>query len=106
MLVLNQNPAQAGISREAELKFAKEYGNWARELVRQGVSVDGEKLKSDTPIMRIVNGHAETKSDGGEKIAGFFLITAADYEQAVKIAETCPHAKYGGTIEVREIDQF
>src|ERR1051325_7511119 len=35
MLVLNQNPAQAGISREAELKFAKEYGNWARELVRQ-----------------------------------------------------------------------
>ena len=107
MLVLNENPAQVGIPRETELQYAKEYGKWARQLVQQGVSVDGQKLRSDTPVVRIVDGHpVDSKNTNGDKIAGFFLITAADYEQAVRIAETCPHAKYGGTIEVREIDRF
>lgn len=107
MLVLNENPAQVAIPRETELKFAKEYGNWARRLSQRGVFVDGEKLKSDAPVVRIVNGHSAALQNGSsEKIAGFFLISATNYQEAVKIAETCPHAKYGGTIEVREIDQF
>lgn len=106
MLVLYQNPLQAGISRETEMKYAKEYGNWARDLTRQGAAVDGEKLKNDVPFVRIVQGHAEAAQNSNDKIAGFFLITASDYQQAIKIAETCPHAKYGGTVEVREIDHF
>jgi hypothetical protein len=107
MLVLNENPAQRGISRETELQVAKEYGNWARQLSQQGLFVDGNKLKNDVPVVKIINGHpVAMENTSGEKIAGFFLISAANYQQAIKIAETCPHAKYGGTIEVREIDRF
>jgi hypothetical protein len=37
-------------------------------------------------------------------IGGYFLIRARDYQQAVSIAENCPHLRYGGTIEIRQID--
>ncbi|MCI0556474.1 MAG: hypothetical protein L0287_36490 [Anaerolineae bacterium] len=29
---------------------------------------------------------------------------ARDSEEAIRIAESCPHLKYGGRIEVRRID--
>jgi hypothetical protein len=37
-------------------------------------------------------------------IGGLFAIKADDYEKAVEIARECPHLKYGGRIELREIE--
>ena len=44
--------------------------------------------------------YAESK----ELLGGFYLIAAADYGEACRIAESCPHLKYGGGIEIRQID--
>jgi hypothetical protein len=109
MLVLRENQATHA-SREEELRIAKEYGSWARELMGRGVLSDGEKLMDEARTLTLVDGRlliskAETNQrDAG--IAGYFLIKAQNYEQAMKIAESCPHLKYGGTIEVRQIDRF
>ena len=44
--------------------------------------------------------YSETK----EIVGGYFQIRAASYEEAVEIAEGCPHLEFGGSIEIREID--
>ena len=113
MLVLRQTRDQdQQRTAEEELRIAKEYGNWARQLSRQGISVNGEKLKDEARTLRMVDGRPAGANEinrtgsGFANIAGFFLIKTTGYEHAVKIAESCPHLKYGGTIEVREIDRF
>lgn len=111
LLVLREPPALAKpVSPEEERRIVTEYSNWARQLGEQGVLVDGEKLKTEARLLRLVNGRpvaAENPTDPQqETIGGYFLIAAQDYERAVKIAESCPHLKYGGTIEVRQIDRF
>ena len=111
MLVLRQTPEQSKHgSAEEELRIAKEYGNWARQLTEQGVLADGEKLKDEARILSVVDGRPVASASPVDQnrmgIAGYFLIKAQDYEQAIKVAESCPHLKYGGMIEVRQIDRF
>ena len=38
-----------------------------------------------------------------EIVGGYFMVKAADYEEAVTLSKTCPHLRYGGRIELREI---
>ncbi len=111
MLVLRRNPERGKHgSAEEELRIVKEYGNWARRLTQEGVLADGEKLKDQVRILSNVDGRPVASEPAVDlsraNIAGYFLIKAQNYEQAIKVAESCPHLKYGGTIEVREIDRF
>ena len=52
---------------------------------------DGETVMTDGPF-------AETK----EGLGGFYLIEAADLDEALELAATCPGVKYG-SIEVRPV---
>lgn len=111
MLVLRSATQQSQpLSPDEVMQRVREYGNWAGQLRQQGVRVDGEKLRNEARILRASDERAaasENRSDKSmETIAGYFLIEARDYEHAVKIAEGCPHLKYGGSIEVRQIDRF
>ena len=96
-------------SNEQIMSTVREYGKWAGDLRRQGINVDGEKLKPDVRVLRAVDGHTVSETRAAtdpETIGGYFVIEAADYQQALRIAEGCPHLKYGGFIEVRQIDLF
>ncbi|HEX8920306.1 MAG TPA: YciI family protein [Pyrinomonadaceae bacterium] len=111
MLVLRSAPEKSPSDSSGEvMQRVREYGNWAGQLRQQGVRASGERLKSEARVLRTTNGRAvvsETPAwTSAETIAGYFLIEARDYEQALKIAEGCPHLKYGGTIEVRQIARF
>ena len=44
-------------------------------------------------------------SETKEVIGGYFAIEAAGYDEAVQLLEDHPHLSYGGTVEVREIDE-
>lgn len=47
---------------------------------------------------------AGVESDGGANpVAGFSIVSASDLEAAVAIAQSCPMARYGGSIEIAEI---
>ncbi|RPD41491.1 YciI family protein [Chitinophaga barathri] len=53
-----------------------------------------------------VLGHDKSVTDGPyaeikESIGGVTVIRAESYEEAVKIAETCPIFELGGTVEIR-----
>lgn len=86
----------------------QEYVQWVRSVRSSGRIANGEKLKAEGRSMQIRNGKLEIESHPLESrqlvIGGYFLIQAANYEEALRIASSCPHLKYGGIIEVRQID--
>lgn len=111
VLLLRSAPGQRqSRSSDEIIRMVEEYSRWAGHLRGQGVHVDGEKLASETLILRGPGGRDEVPENhmgaSRDAIAGYFLIRARDYEQAVRIAEACPHLKYGGTVEVRRIERF
>ncbi len=86
------------------------YGSWAYEYGAKKVLVAGERLEETG---KIISMPGETVSVVNIKsiydprvTSGYFIIEAENYDEAVKVALTCPHIKYGGNIEIREITDF
>jgi hypothetical protein len=75
-----------------------EYANWARELRKKGTPISGVKLHDEATFIGESLPGNET-----HRIAGYFLIEAKDFPTASEIAKKCPHAKYGGEIEIRRV---
>lgn len=93
-------------TREEQQQILAEYMAWTDSLKAQGVHLASEELKPGGRVLsteqgRIVDGpFTETK----EAVGGFFLISAANVDQAMRIARECPHFNYGGTVELREVN--
>jgi len=94
---------------EHETDRVIEYTAWARTIAQSNHMLGGAKLQYDGRLMRRIDGRLDVLDISAygedEQIAGYFLIQAADYSEAEKIAASCPHLKYGGLIELRQIDQ-
>ena len=90
--------AQAGEDRVAE------YSAWARSLAQRGFLVDGAELSSSGVLLAQTGPRLDVvpRSDQGV-LAGYFIIRAADGEEAERVARECPHLKYQGTISLRPI---
>lgn len=85
------------------------YDAWAGGLAAEGKLAGGEKLRDGQG--RVVRGAGASRrtTDGPfaetrEVVGGYFLLDAADYDEAVRLAGGCPHLEYGGTVEIREIE--
>ena len=87
------------ISPDRMKAIIAEYSAWAGRLAAAGQLVSAEKL-SDSPAQWLGGSVATTD---GATVGGFFLIRARDLAEARRIAEGCPHLKYGGRIELRPI---
>lgn len=85
-----------------------EYRGWAVGVAREGSFVAGEKL-DETGILLEVPGSEGAALPGGDdgsplgRLAGYFVISAADRAEALAIAGTNPHLRHGGRIVVRPI---
>lgn len=74
------------------------YRNWARGLREDGISMKGIKLQSTVRFL----GKSPAMTE--EILSGYFMIDVASIDEAVRIAQSCPHLLYGGVIEVRPVD--
>jgi hypothetical protein len=90
----------------------QKYNTWMDKLQKSGNLVSLNKLK-DNDFGRNLKGfgthlivtdgpYAETK----EIIGGYWIITAKDYNEAVKLVSDCPTLEYGGRIEIREVEEL
>jgi hypothetical protein len=112
MLLLHEpTDGNEDVSAQEIQEIIGEYISWKESLEAKGLLTGGEKLadeggkhlRSNGGEIRVTDGpFAEVK----EALAGFFSIIADDYESAVELSKTCPHLKYGGWIELREIDEY
>ena len=99
----------SSLSPEEIKQAIAKYSAWREGLEAEGRLAGANKLKDEggkslsrtNGSVRVVDGpFAEAK----EVIGGYFVIEAADYEEAVEISRGCPHLAFGGRIELREVD--
>ena len=100
VLLLHETGRALPASEEARL--VAEYSAWAVELRRQGVVIDGEKLDEPRWLLG-PGGRREERGPTRGALAGYFLLDAADAAAALALAETCPHLRHGGSVELRRI---
>ena len=77
------------------------YTAWADTLRAQGRLVSAEKLEDGNGRWL---GELPPEGPPASDIGGFFLIRARSWAEAEAIAATGPHIGYGGTIELRAIE--
>ena len=109
MLLLHEPPGgMDGLSPEEIQSVIQEYSAWAAGLAERDQHAGGGKLTNEGGRLlskeggelRVVDGpYTEAK----EVMGGFFMVLADDYDEAVTIAQGCPHLRHG-RIEIRQID--
>lgn len=104
MLLLYDDPsAWATFSPEEMQKALEKYMAWLNKPYNVGsmrLGPDaGRVIRSKGGKPQVADGpYSETK----EVLGGYYLIEAADYNEAVQRSLDHPHIEYGGTIEVRQ----
>jgi hypothetical protein len=112
LFLLHQNTDRPKPSSPAEFgAIMKEYMAWTERLRAEGRHKGGEKLTEDPGKVLRPNGGRTVVTDGPyaeskEVVGGYYVVSAADYAEAVRVAEGSPHLKFGGRIEIRQIDQM
>ncbi|MGE0354597.1 MAG: YciI family protein [Gemmatimonadales bacterium] len=106
MLLLYED---AGFHRDGEPpeSFVAEYSGWGHRLAESGREVSGEELAPSARLLAPADsGSTVAARDVGStagQLAGFFIISARDYADAVSVARTHPHLRHGGRVVVREV---
>lgn len=104
LLLLHEAPKITSLSPDAMQAIIQKYKTWSDTLKQTGRLVEANKLRRDGRVMRGVSVKDGPYAEGKEVIGGYFMIEAANYDQAVQVARECPNLELDGTIEVREIE--
>jgi hypothetical protein len=112
LFLLQDNPSDyANLSPSDMQRIVAEYTQWAQHLAAQGKLVAGEKLADEGG--KHLRSHKGTVvvTDGPfieskEVLGGYFVVEASDYDDAVAIAKTCPHIRYGAGTILRRIEEM
>ncbi|MDZ4771918.1 MAG: YciI family protein [Planctomycetota bacterium] len=110
MLVLRDDPKQFASMSPSEMQAVLEkFGAWASGLAAQGRLVGGHKLQDDGGRTMRKVGARVTSKDGPfvetkEIVSGYFIISADDYDHAVKLCDDHPIFSYDGLLEIRAVD--
>ncbi len=104
MLLLHGEPLVRYPAEEHE-RIVGEYVAWARALGGDGRLVAGNELAPGGRILAVRSGAVREQEIERieDAVSGYFIIAAADLDEAARIAADCPHLKYDGTVEVRQI---
>ena len=104
-LLLYEGPEYRHAASGEEAERVREYSAWAGLRAERGELVAGEKLREEPDLVIGADGTVTTPAPAaGPRLAGFFIVRAADRASALEIARSCPHVRYGGSIVLREIE--
>ena len=106
MLMLFDHPADyAGLSPDQMQGVVQEYNAWCQEMAKAGKFLGGEKLADEGGKVITQSGVTDGPfAESKEVLGGYFTILADSYEEAVELASSSPHVKYGASTHVRQID--
>lgn len=111
-LLLLHRPSNtlSGSSPEDLRGRIEKYRLWREEMTRAGKIVAGEKVAADggLRLRKEGGGIVAERLEGGNGtqsvVSGYFVLQAADDQEAREIADRCPHLDFGGTLELRPIE--
>lgn len=89
------------------MQQVKEYSAWLGNIRAERVA-DGEHLHANGWVLSKAetgNVKVDSKNEfpGRQEVGGYFTFEAESPDEAVRIAQTCPHLNYKGTLELRQI---
>ena len=104
-------PQDVEFTPEMIQTIIQKYNDWAEKLQQAGHLVSLNKLRDELGRNMTGFGEKQVVTDGPyaetkEVIGGYWIITAKDYDKAVKLSSDCPSLEFGGRIEVREIEDL
>jgi hypothetical protein len=98
------------LSPEEMQAVVEKYRAWSDRLANAGHGINGKKLKDGSGRVVRRQGRQTRTLDGPfseskEVLGGFFLVQARDYDEMLRLVQDCPHLDFGGTVEVREVEE-
>ena len=95
----------AGASPERMQAQMQKWMSWIERLRKQERYVTGEPLE---PGGKVISSERKIVTDGPfaegkEIVAGFFIVRAANLDEAAEMSKECPIFETGGSVEVRAI---
>ncbi len=97
--------SELGLSPEELQNKMGNWFAWQAKMDKQGIVKGGHALKGEVRHIkgpdRIVTDR--TSAELKEVVGGYYVVSAADLEEASKIAQDYPDYDIGGTVEIREI---
>ncbi len=109
MLLLEGKPGSLASLSPTEIQaLIEKYHAWRSKLEAADKMVYGRKLMDEGGKVLSKQGNRLATVDGPyvetkEVVGGFFVIRAADYDEALQLASDCPHLPFG-PIGIRQID--
>jgi len=105
MLLLYDDPSSwQKVSPEEMQAAIEKYRAWTQKPFTKDskrlADDPGRVIRSKGGQVRATDGpYSETK----EVLGGYYVIEAANYDEAVALAMKHPHLEYGGTLEIRQL---
>lgn len=107
MIFVGGDYETSDLSPEEIQQRLMKWNKWVVDLKEEDLFIDGRALKNKT--LAIGEGHIIT--DGAfvetkELVTGYFLLKARDMSHAVELSKDFPEYDIGGTVQIREIENF
>lgn len=84
------------------------YVAYSQQLRTEGRYVAGDEVKDQATLIHGFGNDSTAQRDANipihEKVGGYYIFSAKDLEEAIDVADDCPHNLYGGYMELREIN--
>ena len=111
LLIYENESIGSGMSPEQQGAFFNDYMEYSKSVKASGHFKAGDALQpvAKATTVRVRDGKTLT-TDGPfaetrEQLGGYYLVEAADLDEAIKLAARIPSSKHG-SIEVRPVMQF
>ena len=108
LIFIGSNYSEMGLSPEEMQNRMGKWWQWQSQMEEKGILKGGHALRSE---VRHISGPERTVTDRAsteikELVGGYYIVSAADVEEASEIAQGYPDYDLGGTVEVREVMVF
>jgi hypothetical protein len=104
-------PADMEMSPEMIQAIIQKFNDFTGRLQKAGMVGINKLVDGSGRVLRS-SGNKLVVTDGGpfaeakEVIGGYWIIEADGYTAAVELARHCPSLEFGGTVEVREVEDL
>jgi hypothetical protein len=111
ILFLHESPSAFGNPSPEEMQaIIGRYRAWRKKMMDEGRMLGSNKLMDEGgKHLRRVGDRLEVQdgpyAEAREVLGGYFMLEAADYDEAVSLANSCPHLDFGW-IEVRQVHEM
>ncbi|MBI3812466.1 MAG: hypothetical protein HY283_09730 [Nitrospirae bacterium] len=110
LLIRNEGADFSKYSAKDFDQLMKSFQSWTQKIMKEGKFLAGEKLAKDLgkslKVKRdeiVIDG---PYADSKDAIGGFYIIKAKGMNEALEIGRECPCLSYGGSLEVREVEEM